>query len=158
MRPSRKVVRVVLRGCLLLAGISPAACRRGGGAPPAPDGPPRTVAEEACPQHAAHLAQVLSPGHCTVPRAVFFPSERCLTTGPTLRSAADGLHMVGIQSDSIYRKCGFAEGDLWTKINDVALSSPEEVLKVYPALRKAPSLTFSLLRAGQPLTIRVDLR
>jgi S1-C subfamily serine protease len=113
---------------------------------------------DGCPQHAADLASLVGPGHCSVPRAVFFPPKGCLTTEPRLVPGADGLHVMGIKADSIYGKCGFREGDVWLKINDITLSSPEEMLKAYPALREAPGLTFSLLRGGQPVTVRLDLK
>jgi S1-C subfamily serine protease len=115
-----------------------------------------------CPQRAGQAARVLGPGHCAIPRAIFFHTDGCATAEPTLRpvppeAGGQGLHVQGIQPDSVYRKCGFADGDIWLKINQFALSSPEQMLTSYRTLVQASTLSFSLMRAGRPVTIRVDL-
>ena len=120
--------------------------------------PREPAAPDTCPQHAGQLAQVLGPEDCAVARSIFFPPPDCPTGQPIPHPEPDGKRMSGIATDSIYAKCGFPEGDVWLKVNEVALASPEGLLDAYANLRRAPALTFRVKRAGRPLTIRVDLR
>jgi hypothetical protein len=128
--------------------------RAGSAAPPA-----KTVVEELCPQNAGASVQVLGLGRCVVPRLSFYGSDRCPTTGPRFEppAAGPGMKIGGIHPGSVYEACGFRNGDVWQKVNDVALT-PEAVLAAYQQLKQASTLEISLLRDGRPLSIRVDLR
>ena len=139
------------------------ACARTGSAPrsgSSRDSGPTPVITAPCPQSAGQAAQVLGPGHCAVARAIFFHADGCGTAEPRLRpeGRGPGLRVQGIHPDSIYRKCGFRNGDVWLEINGIPLSSPEEMLESYRTLVQAPTLDVSLVRGGQPVNIRVDLK
>jgi hypothetical protein len=115
-----------------------------------------------CPQNGAEVVEVLGPGHCAMPRHVFFPSNACPTGTPRVAPvAADGgrgFKLLGVGPESVYRKCGFLDGDEWLRVNDVVLSSPDAVLDAYAALRNASTLDISLSRDGHARTIRIELR
>jgi type II secretory pathway component PulC len=78
--------------------------------------------------------------------------------GASRDAGESGFRLFGIASASVYKKCGFRDGDLWQKVNEVSLTSPSDALAAYATLSRAPSLTVSLVRAGQAMNIRVDLR
>jgi S1-C subfamily serine protease len=112
-----------------------------------------------CPQEAAAATVLLAPGRCAVAREIFFHTDGCGSREPTLRPADGGRGMVvsGIGPQSVYHRCGFANGDVWVKINETLLSTPEEMLTSYRKLVEAPAFSVSLLRAGKPLDIVVEL-
>jgi hypothetical protein len=108
--------------------------------------------------------KTLGPGHCSVLRGLFTQSsEEMASPSPwpgtqVTDSGNVGFLVRSIRSDSLYARCGFENGDVWVAVNGIPLSSPGGALKAYGLIRQAPSLAFSMLRRGQPMTIRVDLR
>jgi hypothetical protein len=118
----------------------------------------------ACPDDARSAVKVIDDRHCEVARAVFFgEGPGCVSAMPRLapqseRGQVIGFRYDGVGRNSVYALCGIRSGDIWTRVNAVSLSSPEEVLRSYEALRGAPDLTISLLREGQPFQVNVGFR
>jgi hypothetical protein len=115
-----------------------------------------------CPDYAGESVRVVDVNHCAVPRYLVLPRRGCPTGGPVTEVAkgeqgAVGFVSGGVRPDSIYAKCGFRNGDVWRDISGVALTSPEQALRAYALLRKAPSITVSVLRGGRSVAIRMDL-
>jgi hypothetical protein len=136
---------------------SPSAPTPSGGVGPGP-------AKVVCPDDARSAVNVIDDRHCEVARAVFFgEGPGCVSAMPRLtprseRGQVIGFRYDGVGRNSVYALCGIRSGDTWTKVNAVSLGSPEDVLRSYEALRRAPDLTISLLREGQPVEVTVVLR
>ena len=135
--------------------------------PPAPTPSSGTESGRAtvvCPDDARSAVKVVDERHCEVPRAVFFgDGPGCVSAMPRLTPQSEGGRVIGFRYDgvgqkSVYALCGIRSGDTWTKVNAVPLSSPDDILRSYEALRRAPELTISLLRDGQHRDVKVVLR
>ena len=177
----RRVWPVLIVGLLAVAGChkvgepsrapAPPAHATPPPAPPSPSaptssgGPAPGRATVVCPDDARAAVKVIDDRHCEVARAVFFgEGPGCVSAMPRLTPQSEQGRVIGFRYDgvgrnSVFALCGIRSGDTWTKVNDVSLSSPEDVLRSYEALRGAPALTISLLRQGlQPFDVKVVLR
>jgi hypothetical protein len=130
----------------------------------APPSTPR-IREEGlpCPNHAGDSVELLGINHCAVPRQVFFGSPDCPKSclrpeSVRIAGGQRGFLFRGIRPQSIYAKCGFRNGDVWLKVNDLPLISLDDALVEYARLRQASSLDVALVRKGRGMNIRVDLR
>ena len=108
--------------------------------------------------------RTLGEGHCSVLRGLFTQSsEEMMPPSPWPGTLVDDSGKVGflvstILPESPYARCGFENGDVWTQINGVPLTSTDAAARAFKLINEAPSLVVMLLRRGQPMTIRVDLR
>jgi hypothetical protein len=108
--------------------------------------------------------RALGPNHCSVLRGVFTQaSNDMMPPAPwpgTLVSDAGsvGFLVSTVLPGSPYALCGFENGDVWTAVNGIPLTSTDAAAKAYNLIGAAPSLAVALLRRGQPMSIRVDLR
>jgi type II secretory pathway component PulC len=64
-----------------------------------------------------------------------------------------GVKLLDIKPDSVGAQLGFRHGDLVTAVNDLPLGSAAEVLSAYARTKDENVLTFSVTRAGQPVSI-----
>jgi general secretion pathway protein C len=131
--------------------------------PPGGQAQPAAAQHVACPNDATGAVRSLGPTHCEVPRAVAFGDGDCLLARPQLSLATANGRVVGFRHDSVasrslYALCGIQSGDVWTKLNGVALDGPDAALEVYPRLRESDRLTIDLLRGTTPLTVEIELR
>ncbi len=65
-----------------------------------------------------------------------------------------GIRVYGIRRDSLLGLLGFENGDLVTRVNGYAMTSPDTALEAYAALPDADSLVVELMRRGTPVTLR----
>lgn len=56
-----------------------------------------------------------------------------------------------------FTQLGFKAGDLVTAVNGVSLDNPANTMVLYNSMREAGEVVFELQRAGQPLTLSVNL-
>ena len=56
-----------------------------------------------------------------------------------------------------FDQLGFKAGDVVTSVNGVTLDNPANTMVLYNTMRTANEVVFELERAGQPLTLSVNL-
>ncbi len=61
------------------------------------------------------------------------------------------------KNPSQFESLGFQNNDVVTSINGITLDNPSGALQVFQMLRTAKEATFELQRAGEPVTLPVDL-
>ena len=64
-----------------------------------------------------------------------------------------GVKMYGIRRNSVLGRLGIQNGDMVRTMNGFDLTSPDTALEAYTRLSGADSLSLSVVRRGQPLTI-----
>ena len=64
-----------------------------------------------------------------------------------------GMKMYGIRRNSVLGRLGVQNGDMVRTMNGFDLTSPDTALEAYTRLSGADSLSLSVVRRGQPLTI-----
>lgn len=69
-----------------------------------------------------------------------------------------GIRLFGIRPDTLLGTLGMQNGDRLEKINGYDMASPEKALEAYARLRTASSLTVTLTRRGNPMTIEYQIR
>jgi hypothetical protein len=78
---------------------------------------------------------------------------------PSFRDGvARGFKLTHVQPDSIFAHAGLCEGDVVNAVNGLAINTPDNALEAYTRLRKATRVELSLLRAGAPATLVVQLK
>jgi hypothetical protein len=108
--------------------------------------------------------RTLGPNHCSVLRGVFTQASNDMVPpspwpGTLVTDAGKvGFLVSSILPDSPYTLCGFENGDVWTEVGGIPLTSADAAAKTFNLLGAAPSLVVDLLRRGQPMSIRVDFR
>jgi len=70
-------------------------------------------------------------------------------------AGAEALLVVGVKDDSPAAHAGLLVGDLLVSLDDVALTSPEELIDLLAGERVGRSLNLRLLRGGSPVTVPV---
>jgi type II secretory pathway component PulC len=103
--------------------------------------------------------QVVATNHCVVPREVRLFSNACAEDVVIERvegkTELAGLKMRGIRAGSVYAKCGFHDGDVWAALDGVSLSR-DKLLQAYVRMREVHDLSFSVLRDGKPVAVRIE--
>ena len=66
---------------------------------------------------------------------------------------ADGLAIHRIQSDSIFSKLGFRNGDVVQGINDRPIRSPADIVALYKNLESGSPVSLKINRRGRPTTL-----
>lgn len=68
-----------------------------------------------------------------------------------------GLRFSGVPSGSLFDLLGLKHGDILQSINGYSVNHPEEALRAYAMLRRAPLLRVSILREGRPVEIVIHV-
>jgi len=71
---------------------------------------------------------------------------------------ANGFKMYAIRPNSVFAKIGMQNGDTIQSINGFDMSSPDKALEVYTKVRSASSLSISILRRGQPVSMDYSIK
>lgn len=69
----------------------------------------------------------------------------------------EGFKLFGIRPMSLPSRLGFKNGDVLRAVNEVSIRKVDEALSVYTKVRRAETLTFSLLRRGEETTVEVKI-
>lgn len=69
-----------------------------------------------------------------------------------------GIRLFGVRPDTVLGKLGFENGDRLERVMGKSVSSPEQALEVYAAIRSAKVIDIEIIRRGAPkqLTIRIE--
>ena len=73
------------------------------------------------------------------------------------RGRVTGLKLFGLRPNTRLGVLGFQNGDQLHTLNELPLTTPEQALEAYAAVRNASSLRVQLLRRGQRIELRYDL-
>jgi type II secretion system protein C len=68
-----------------------------------------------------------------------------------------GLRFSGGASGSLFDHLGLRHGDILQSINGYSMNDPEEGLRAYAMLRRAPLLRVKLLREGRPVELVIHV-
>ncbi len=68
-----------------------------------------------------------------------------------------GLKIFAIREGGVFWRVGIEDGDVVHSINGLSVATPERALDAYTKLKTAAHLTIALQRAGNPMTLEVDL-
>jgi type II secretory pathway component PulC len=68
-----------------------------------------------------------------------------------------GFKFLTIKADSVFRKLGFAAGDVVKTINGIELTSLDKGLELYTTVREAKRFDIVLERGGKPVTLVVTV-
>lgn len=68
-----------------------------------------------------------------------------------------GLQFSGVPSGSLFDLLGLRKGDVLQTVNDYSMNDPEQALRAYAALRRAPLLRVLVLREGRPVEIVIHV-
>jgi type II secretory pathway component PulC len=68
-----------------------------------------------------------------------------------------GLRLFGVRAGEAVSQLGFENGDIVQRVNDRDLSSPEEALEAYGAVRKASELRIDMIRRGRPMRLVIEV-
>ena len=68
-----------------------------------------------------------------------------------------GLKVIGVNDDGIADKAGIKEDDIITHLNDVALSSTEEIVKLVRENKENAPMKMQIIRGGKTQTIEVRI-
>ncbi len=66
-----------------------------------------------------------------------------------------GMKLLGIPTDSLPGSCGFLNGDVITRLNDMPLTNPGEALEAYQRVSDANEAIFEVERGGESISIRI---
>ena len=69
-----------------------------------------------------------------------------------------GYKLRRFRADSPLAKLGAQKGDVIRSVNGVDLTSVDKALGAYQSMRSANDLTFSILRQGKPMDLKVSIR
>ena len=75
-----------------------------------------------------------------------------------VKAAGDGPECGGCRSGSIAEKIGISPDDTLQDINGHRLNRSEDMTKVFEALKNDTSFEVKLMRGGQPVTLRYEIR
>jgi general secretion pathway protein C len=70
----------------------------------------------------------------------------------------DGVRMVGMSEESLFKGMGFQNGDILMAVNGDRIDSPNKALALYEALKNKARLTVLLEREGIAKTLRYTVR
>ncbi|HET6610915.1 MAG TPA: type II secretion system protein GspC [Kofleriaceae bacterium] len=71
---------------------------------------------------------------------------------------ATGYKVYAIRPSSVFAKIGVRNGDIINGVNGLNIASPREALEVYTKLTDASNLSLSLMRRGDPVTLKYRIR
>lgn len=78
---------------------------------------------------------------------------------PSIRDGeANGFKLYAIRPSSVFAKVGLMNGDTVSEINGFELTTPDKALEVYQRLRDANSLSVTVTRRGEPVTLNYSIR
>lgn len=69
-----------------------------------------------------------------------------------------GVKLYGIRRSSLLGRLGLQNGDMLRTINGFDMTSPDSALEAYTRLRSADSLSVSIVRRGQPMTMDYNIQ
>ena len=79
--------------------------------------------------------------------------------GPYIKDGKPlGFKFYTVRANSAYAKIGLQTGDVLQSVNGFEITSPDKALEVYTKLKSASSLSLTILRNDQPMTIQYTVR
>ncbi len=69
-----------------------------------------------------------------------------------------GWRILDMEADSIYTRLGLQKGDVITGVNGNAVTSPQQAMEMYQALKGAPGIQLQLERGGKNETLKFDVK
>ena len=141
----------------------------GAAAPPAAPAatPPAAPPAPGAPEFGDLDKQIQCNGaNCTIDRALI---DKALSNTAALSAMArfvpsvrdgkpNGFKVYAIRPSSLFGKIGLQNGDTIAGINGFDMSSPDKALEVYTKVRSASSLSVSVQRRGQPVTLEYSIK
>jgi len=76
--------------------------------------------------------------------------------GPDGRS--NGFRLSEIQPDSIFQQIGLRDGDVLTDVGGQSISDPTRAIQLLTTLRNESSINLTVMRGGQPVQLRYNIR
>lgn len=78
--------------------------------------------------------------------------------GARVVPGAGGLRVTRVRPDSAHARLGLKSGDTILAVNGVELSSPDKMLEAFTRLRNETSISLSITRRREPVTLRYQIR
>lgn len=85
------------------------------------------------------------------------PTERLAFRPYQENGKVTGLQFSGVPSGSLFDLLGLKKDDVLLNVNGYALNDPEQGLRAYAALRRAPLLRVVVMREGRPVEIVIHV-
>lgn len=124
---------------------------------PEPDPAPKPTARSEVIPPVAPVKKAPKPEPILADPAPTKPTERLAFRPHRENGKVTGLEYGGGASGSLFDLLGLQKGDVLVDINGYSLDDPEEGLRAYAALRRAPHLRVKVLRAGRPLELVIHM-
>jgi general secretion pathway protein C len=91
-----------------------------------------------------------------IERVIARPQSAARGARVTLREG--GLRLAGVRPDSAHARLGLQSGDTILAVNGVELSSPDKMLEAVTRLRNESTISLSVTRKRQPVTLTYHIR
>jgi len=72
--------------------------------------------------------------------------------------AVEGFKMVAIKSGSIYEKIGLKRGDVLKGVNGESVTSPQQAMELYQALKDSSNIKLKIIRGGSEKDLSYDIK
>jgi type II secretion system protein C len=69
-----------------------------------------------------------------------------------------GFKMIGLKSAGLFAKIGMKNNDVITQVNDTSLLQPDQGFAFYQAFENETEITINLIRNGQPMSVKVNVK